>query len=85
MRSDYVKPTIEFEDYEVNTAIATGCDLKVSLGPAIAGYTACKEYEDAFVEGFYGSPMSVDPIVQNFYEKVCSCYLSAGSETVFTS
>lgn len=85
MRSDYVKPTIEFEEYELNTTIATGCDKKVSLGPEIGGYKACEEYRDAFIEGFAGSPMSLDPSEQNFYENICSCYLSAGGETVFTS
>lgn len=85
MRSVYEKPSIEFEEYELNSAIATGCDLKVSLGPEMAGYAACKEYEDAFIESFGASTMSLDPVNQNFYQDVCSCYLSAGGQTVFTS
>jgi len=78
MKANYKKPTVEFEEYQLNTPIAWGCTVKVSLGTADMTHTACPEYESAFGEDLNGS-------VQNFWPESCSCYLTAGVEPVFTS
>lgn len=33
MKANYEKPMIEFEEYALDTAIATGCGTIVDLGP----------------------------------------------------
>lgn len=80
----YEKPSIEFECFELNAAIASGCGNIVSIGPAGGPYdTVC----DEFIEEEF-SLLSVpheDPSSQNFWQDSCSCYLSAGVDTVFTS
>ncbi len=83
MKAGYEKPMLTVEEYELNTAIATGCDNTVSLGPMDyeykgTYYTVCSEYD----QGTYDSE---SPENMNFFEGHCSCYLSAGGETVFTS
>lgn len=81
MKADYEKPTIEFEEYELNAAIATGCQTIISLGPGDDVNSVCDEYK---VE-LYARSRSVDPFNGNFYEGSCSCYLSAGDGTLATS
>ena len=79
----YEKPSIEFDFFELNAAIATGCQNIVDIGPAGGGYDVCDDFKE---EEF--TPFSVPtepPSYQNFWQGSCSCYLSAGVETVFTS
>ena len=84
MKKGYEKPVLEFEEYELNTAIASGCGTIVSLGPGGDGiHSMCSEYEDAF--DMEAALLSVEPTKTNFYEGSCSCYLSAGDGTLFTS
>ncbi len=83
MKNGYERPMVTVEEYELNTAIATGCDNKVSLGPYDyeyngTFYTTCSEYDQ-------GTFDSESPTVANFFPDGCSCYLSAGGEIVFTS
>lgn len=81
MKAGYEKPMIEFEDYELNAAIASGCQTIISLGPGDDryGYEICKEYIPQT------RARSLPPSATNFYEQTCSCYLSAGDGTMFTS
>ena len=79
----YEKPSIEFECFELNAAIASGCNNVVSIGPAGGGYDVCDEYKEE--EFMLFSVPHEPPASQNFWEESCSCYLSAGVETVFTS
>lgn len=82
MKIKYEKPTIEFEEYELETAIATGCGKVVSLGPGNDGiHDTCKEYIDELEISAYALP----PMQANWYENSCECYVSAGNVTLFTS
>lgn len=82
MKARYIKPTIEFEEYELNTAIATGCHTVVSLGPGDDTHKTCDEYN---VDIYRIMPQMEPPQQINFYEDSCTCYLSAGTGTLFTS
>ncbi|MCD7736457.1 MAG: hypothetical protein LUI07_05790 [Lachnospiraceae bacterium] len=82
MKAKYEKPTLKIEEYELNKAIATGCQTIMDLGP-----------EDHEYNGTYYTQCSYwkteefdfeDPAKMVFFEN-CSCYLSSGSTTVFTS
>lgn len=82
MKAGYEKPRIAVEEYQLDTAIATGCETIVNLGPEDheyngTFYTACSYFGQ---ETFDAEP----PAQMNFFE-TCSCYLSAGGATVFTS
>ena len=82
MKANYEKPTIEFEEYALDTAIATGCGTIVDLGPEDheyngKQYTACSYFGEETFD-------AESPAIMNFFES-CSCYLSAGGSTVFTS
>lgn len=80
MKKEYVKPSIEFEDFELNAAIAAGCQTVISLGPGDYSNEVCDEYSQ---------PESIRPAYgimgSNFYENSCSCYLNAGGSTLLTS
>lgn len=80
MKAGYEKPMIEFDEYELNTAIAVGCQSIISLGPGDDEHPVCKEYEPDF-----GPRMRTYAIPDNFYEDSCTCYLSAGVGTLMTS
>lgn len=82
VKANYEKPKIEVEEYQLDTAIATGCGTIVDLGPEEhdyngTHYTVC----DYFGEETFDAE---SPANMNFFES-CSCYLSAGGSTVFTS
>lgn len=83
MMKVYEKPSIEFEAYELNATIASGCDDKVSLGPAAPGYVVCDEYKEI--------PMTVtlfsayQPGDAPFYDESCTCDLSSQGRNLFTS
>lgn len=81
MKATYEKPMIVVEEYELNTAMATGCASVVSLGPEDHEYngkyyTVCDEFKQEIFR-------AESPAYMNFFEN-CSCYLSAGVQ-VFTS
>lgn len=82
MKAYYEKPKIEFEVYQLDTAIATGCQEIVNLGPED------KEYNGKYYSAcsYFGEETfdAESPAQMNFFE-TCSCYLSAGGATVFTS
>ena len=82
VKANYEKPKIEFEEYQLDTAIATGCGTIVDLGPEDHEYngkfyTACSYFGEETFD-------AESPANMNFFE-TCSCYLSAGGGTVFTS
>ena len=82
MKANYEKPMIIFEEYQLDTAIATGCQVTVNLGPEDHEYngkfyTACSYFGEETFD-------AESPKHMNFFE-TCSCYLSAGVGTVFTS
>lgn len=82
MKANYEKPIIVIEEYQMDTAIATGCGTIVDLGPEAHKYngkfyTAC----DYFGEETFDAE---SPAHMTFFE-TCSCYLSAGGGTIFTS
>ncbi len=83
MRENYEKPMIMVEEYVLDTAIATGCQNIVNLGNTDheyngTYYTTCSYYKQEEME-------SENPESMNFFEDTCSCYISAGGETMFTS
>lgn len=80
MKAGYEKPMIEYEEYELNTAIAAGCQSIISLGPGDDTHPTCEEYEIDF-----GSIAATRALPDNFYEDSCTCYLSAGVGTLMTS
>ena len=80
MRGDYEKPMITVEEYHLNTAIASGCETIMDLGPEDheyngTYYTQCSYWEE---EEFDENSANM-----TFFEN-CSCYLSSGVN-VFTS
>ena len=82
MKAGYEKPMIVVEEYQLDTAIATGCGTIVDLGPEDHEYngnfyTACSYFGEETFD-------AESPAQMNFFEK-CSCYLSAGGGTVLTS
>lgn len=84
MMKVYEKPSIEFEAYELNATIASGCVDKVSLGPAAPGYEVCDEYKEI--------PMptvslfsAYQPGDAPFYDESCTCDLSSQGRNLFTS
>lgn len=82
MKAGYEKPMIVVEEYQLDTAIATGCQQIVDLGPEAheyngTYYTACSYFGEETFD-------AESPAQMNFFE-TCSCYLSAGGATVFTS
>lgn len=82
MKVTYEKPRITIEEYQLDTAIATGCGTIVDLGPEDHEYngkfyTACSYFKKETFD-------AENPAQMNFFEP-CSCYLSAGDGTVFTS
>lgn len=81
MKAGYEKPMIEFDEYELNTAIASGCQTQISLGPGDSTHEVCDEYK---VEVFSAEPQTRS-LPLNFYEDSCTCYLSAGVGTLMTS
>ena len=84
MKKAYVKPDLEYENYELDAAIATGCTYKVNLGPGDMQNDTCSDYAQPLSAGRMRSAAS-DTIVGSFYEGSCSCYLSAGGEGLTTS
>lgn len=76
MKKGYVKPTIEIEEFTINTAIAAGCASIISFGPGVYGYETCKEYIQEF---------SLARTANNFYEKNCNCYVNASGGALMTS
>lgn len=81
MKAGYEKPMLMIEEYELNTAIASGCSTIVDLGPEDhtyngTYYTVCSYFGEKSYD-------SEDPAYMTFFEN-CSCYLSSGVE-VFTS
>ena len=84
MKASYEKPRIEFEEYELHTAIAAGCQTVISLGPGDSTHEICEEYVPDFRPENQIQPFSsAKPL--NFYEDSCTCYLSAGEGTLMTS
>lgn len=80
MKVGYRKPAVEFEDYELNAAIATGCTTIRNLGPEDGDHTAC----DGFKYDFYTATYALEAGT-NFYENNCECYLNAAGSPLFTS
>lgn len=81
MKIGYEKPMIEFEEYELNTAIAAGCQSIVTLGPGDDYNPVCKEYN----QSPWSMHRSSDPTDVTFYDGSCSCYLSSVGSTLLTS
>lgn len=82
MKVNYEKPMITIEEYQLDTAIATGCVTVVNLGPEDhlyngSFYPACSYFGEETFD-------AESPAHMNFFE-TCSCYLSAGGDSVFTS
>ena len=84
MKMGYEKPMIEFEEYELNAAVASGCTTTVTLAPEAwvyngKSYGICEEYIQT---------LDVDGSVSNsgcWFKESCSCYLSSGNGTLLTS
>lgn len=86
MKVGYEKPAILFEDFELNTAIASGCGIIVTLGPGDMDHKVCDDYVPELPEDLSGiSLYGADTIEKTFYENNCSCELSAGNGTLLTS
>ena len=85
MRVNYEKPSITIEEYQLDTAIAVGCQTIVSLGPTPGEYngTYYSNVCDCFIKDF--ATFAEPPAQMNFFETSCSCYLGSGGSTVFTS
>ena len=82
VKAGYEKPMIVVEEYQLDTAIATGCQVIVNLGPEDheyngTWYSACSYFGEETFD-------AESPANMNFFES-CSCYLSAGGDSVFTS
>ncbi|MCD8383329.1 MAG: hypothetical protein LUC30_10555 [Clostridiales bacterium] len=83
MKMGYEKPMIEFEEYQLSTAIAS-CETYVSLAPEEwtykgTHYGICEEYIQTLSDDdtYTGSGP--------WFEGSCSCYLSSGNSTFLNS
>lgn len=84
MKREYAKPSIEFEDFELNTAIAAGCTVHVNMGPGDKTHTPCGDYtQPEYIQPEFGIMAELTP--GNFYEGSCTCYLNASGGVMFTS
>lgn len=81
MKKDYIKPIIEIEEFELNAAIAAGCDYHVNLGPGDSTHEMCSYFKDYEWLGEGVRAVSEGP----FYDGSCSCYLSSGGVALLTS
>lgn len=81
MKVGYRKPAVEFEDYELNVAIATGCESIKNLGPGDESHDVCTDFIIDFGIDTYASPAAET----YFYEGSCLCYLTAPGSAIFTS
>ncbi len=96
MKANYEKPIIEFEEYTLASAIASGCTYVPSFAPEDFEYNG-KFYElcDEFAE-----ELSIGDIVTKigdtagslstfgsgtFMENSCDCFISSSGSTLFTS
>ena len=82
MKIGYEKPVMEFEEYELDTAIAAGCTTIVSLGPGDGLNRVCDEYIQELSLRSRSNPAMDGP---TFYEGSCSCYLTSSGSTLLTS
>lgn len=87
MKKNYVKPMLVLEHYELDTSIASGCQRVISLGPEPGDYNGtsypvCKEYEIIEFSNFKAAESPASNV--SFFDS-CSCYLTAGGDSVFTS
>lgn len=83
MKAGYEKPMIEFDEYELNEAIAAGCKTIVSLAPMpYDGHSICSEY---------AQPLSLfsrssSPLNDTWNDSTsCTCYYSSGEIPMLTS
>ena len=79
MKIDYEKPMIEFDEYELDEAIASGCTTIVTLAPyEYDGYAVCSEYVQPLTAYATGAA--------NWNDSVnCNCYYSSGELPMLTS
>lgn len=82
-KTGYEKPTIEFDEYDLNEAIAAGCITIVTLAPMpYDGHSICSEY---------AQPLSVfsednGTKYDNWNDsQSCTCYYSSGEIPMLTS
>lgn len=82
MKAGYEKPMIEFDEYELDAAIAAGCATTVTLAPfPYDGHAVCEEYAQP-LSVFSRSGGNVD----NWNDStMCSCYYSSGDSPMLTS
>lgn len=85
MKAGYEKPTIEFDEYELDAAIAAGCVTKVTLAPMpYDGHDICSEYAQPLT--VYSFSRSSSPTTDTWNDSVsCTCYYSSGEIPMMTS
>lgn len=83
MKAGYEKPMIEFDEYELDSAIAAVCTTIISLAPMpYEGHSICDEY---------AQPLSITsrssvPQPDNWNDSTsCTCYYSSGEIPMLTS
>ncbi len=85
MKKAYIAPALEIERFELNSAVATGCTIKVDFGPDPSmndGGKIC----DSFGDPFGTSVASDGPVA--FYESsssTCDCYYASSGNVYVTS
>ena len=84
MKKSYIKPQAAFETFEINTSIASGCQIQVNLGPGDSTHDVCSDYDDSWGE-FSMYSFGDEPVRTNFYPSTCDCYLDSGESLMFTS
>ncbi len=83
MMARYEKPTIEFEEYSLDTALAA-CTTTISFGPGDSTHTeVCDEY--VFEQSIQDQAQIMDSEGGLWYDGSCSCYLSSGGTVLVTS
>ena len=92
MKKEYSKPTLEVEVYQLNAALAAGCENLVSFGPGADGKRVCDEYKDAFevqsIGGMGGLGIMSTTGNTPFYgdgAADCDCYYTSGGVVYVTS
>lgn len=76
----YVRPAIEFETFELNSAIASGCGGQVSFSPISGSMDFCDDYEEIPMPQTAARPMSRASNVI-FNDGDCYCTVSSTGDS----
>lgn len=85
MKKVYEAPSIVFEEYELDSNIASNCGIVVSNGPAAGTHSPCEDYLEK--DPFEAEGISLYGVhnVQFYEDTNCDCYTTGGDYGYWTS